>query len=102
RPCAGDDGGAQRRRSASHGGNVPRVIDLSVVVADRARERFVAQRWKDPPRSSAAQVPVARHAAITADYPGEDVVQCDASAEVGALPGAIAQLDERSDGASAN
>ncbi len=63
RPGAGDDGRAEARRGPGQGRHQSGVVDLAVVVLDRAGDRVLAQRREAPAGRGAGQVPVQRHPA---------------------------------------
>ena len=65
-PGAGHHGRAEAGRGPGQVDHQPGVVDLPVVVADRAGDRVGAQAGEQPPGAVPGQVPVQRHAAAAA------------------------------------
>ena len=74
----------------------PGVVDLAVVVADRAGDRVGLEVGGDPGDLPAEQVPVPRHAHLVLAEHRQRVVQREPGADVGPLPPAVGQrVEER-------
>ena len=94
-PAVGDVG-AVGGGGAGDEHRVPRVVDLGVVVLQRADQRVLPQRRDDPQRAAAGEVAVVRHAPRPARQQAERVVERDARARVEPLPAAVHQrVEER-------
>ncbi len=74
-------------RRAGHGHHQPGVVDLAVVVADRAVQVVGAQVGSDPGELLAEHVLVLRHAHVVLAGHRHRVVERHAGADVRALPG---------------
>jgi hypothetical protein len=75
---------------------VPGVVDLGVVVLQRAHQRVLLERRDDPAGAAAGEVAVVRDAPGTAREQAEGVVERDARPGVEPLPAAVLQrVDER-------
>ena len=80
---------AVRGRGAGEEHGVPRVVDLGVVVLQRADQRVLAQRRHHPQSAVPGEVPVVGHAARPPGEQRERVVERDARARVEPLPPAV-------------
>ena len=89
----GRHGGAKLRGRARHGQGVTGVINLRVVILDRADERIRPQRRRELQRRTLGQVAMARQPVVAT----ERVVEHHPRADVGALP-ALAQGEQEGDG----
>ncbi len=97
-----DDTGAARdvrsvrRGRARQEHRVAGVVDLAVVVVERADQRFLLEPRHHPQRAATGQVTVVRHAARPARQQRHRVVEQHAGAGVDALPEATGQrVEER-------
>ena len=87
-PCA-----AAVRATVTH---QPGVVDLAVVVADRAGDRLRREVRRDPGDRLAAQVPVPRQTHLGGAEPRHHVVEQQSGADVRSLPAAVGQrVEER-------
>ena len=86
-----DDGRAEARRRTGERGDQAGVVDLRVVVADRAPDRVLAQGREGATGLRRREVPVQRHAATVAEQAGERVVRRHTGAVVAAQQPAAAR-----------
>ena len=92
---AGGDVRAVGGGGAGHGDDQPGVVDLAVVVADRAVQLLGPQVGRDPGDLPAEQVPVPGHAHLVLPEHRHRVVERQPGADVRPLPAAVQRVEER-------